>query len=229
MLELVRKYHTGAYVFREGEDGDYAFLVRTGKLRLCCQRNDDLNTLEDLHEGRLFGESAFVERAKRTSAALAVAETECYAIPRNEFLGKLMNLPGDRQRALRNMLTFVVRAPMFDARGVRMKPNVPDDILRQLAALNASDLVLSLAKSKEPLIALVADQLRFEIDRRLPREMRHAAPELPPVALGEKLKTQSAPAAPQAPLPPRATPAAAPAAKPAAKPQVYSSFDMRKI
>jgi|GEM_PF-2090911 len=188
MQELIRKYHTGAYVFREGEDGDYAFLVRTGKLRLCCQRGDDLNTLEDLHEGRLFGESAFVERAKRASAALAVAETECYAIPRAEFLGKLANLPGDRQRALRNMLTFVVRAPMFDARGERMRPNVPDDILRQLAALNASDLAVSLAKSKEPLIALVAEQLRFEIDRRLPRDMRAPLPELPPLAVAGKLK-----------------------------------------
>ena len=227
MQELVRKYHTGAYVFREGEDGDYAFIVRTGKLRLCCQRNDDLNTLEDLHEGRLFGESAFVERAKRTSAALAVAETECYAISRNDFLGKLMNLPGDRQRALRNMLTFVVRAPMFDARGVRMKPNVPDDILRQLAALNASDLVLSLAKSKEPLIALVAEQLRFEIDRRLPREIRHAVADVSPLA--EKVKTQGMSAAPNAPLPPRGTPTIAPAPKPAPKPQAYPSFDMRKL
>jgi len=227
MHELVRKYHTGAYVFREGEDGDYAFIVRTGKLRLCCQRNDDLNTLEDLHEGRLFGESAFVERAKRTSAALAVAETECYAIPRNDFLGKLMNLPGDRQRALRNMLTFVVRAPIFAARGVRMKPNVPDDILRQLAALNASDLVLSLAKSKEPLIALVAEQLRFEIDRRLPREIRHAVADVPPLA--ETVKTQGMAATANAPLPPRGTPITAPAPKPAPTPQAYPSFDMRKL
>lgn len=56
MQELIRKYHSGAYVFRENEDGDYAFIVRTGKIRLCCQRGYDLNTLEDLLEGRLFGE-----------------------------------------------------------------------------------------------------------------------------------------------------------------------------
>lgn len=33
MQELIRKYHSGAYVFRENEDGDYAFIVRTGKIR----------------------------------------------------------------------------------------------------------------------------------------------------------------------------------------------------
>jgi CRP-like cAMP-binding protein len=92
MQELIRKYHSGAYVFRENEDGDYAFILRTGKIRLCCQRGYDLNTLEDLHEGRLFGEQAFVERTPRPSAAVAIAESECYAINRREFLTKLQQL-----------------------------------------------------------------------------------------------------------------------------------------
>ncbi|MCA3262083.1 MAG: cyclic nucleotide-binding domain-containing protein [Telmatospirillum sp.] len=235
MQELIRKYHSGAYVFRENEDGDYAFIVRTGKIRLCCQRGYDLNTLEDLHEGRLFGEQAFAERTPRPSAAVAIAESECYAINRREFLAKLQQLDGERMRALRNLLLFVVRVPMFDARGVRVKPELATDILKQIAALCVSDLALSLTRTKEPLINLVAEQLRFEVERRLPRELRAAPPPPPPSPLRDKLIAKNAaPAQRVAAAPARtsvapATPVSA-AKPPAAKgTATYPSFDMRKV
>ncbi len=235
MQELIRKYHSGAYVFRENEDGDYAFIVRTGKIRLCCQRGYDLNTLEDLHEGRLFGEQAFVERTPRPSAAVAIAESECYAINRREFLAKLQQLDGERMRALRNLLLFAVRVPMFDARGVRVKPELATDILKQIAALCVSDLALSLTRTKEPLINLVAEQLRFEVERRLPRELRAEPPPPPPSPLRDKLAAKSAapapraaPAAAAAPVPRAPVPSAAPAST-AKAPGAYPSFDMRKL
>jgi CRP-like cAMP-binding protein len=229
MQELIRKYHAGAYVFRENEDGDYAFIVRTGKIRLCCQRGYDLNTLEDLHEGRLFGEQAFAERTPRSSAAVAIAESECYAINRRELLAKLEQLDGERVRAFRNLLLFAVRVPMFDARGVRVKPELPTDILKQIAALCMSDLALSLTRTKEPLINLVAEQLRFEVERRLPRELRV---EPPPSPLRDRLVAQKAapaprgaPAAIAVPRRPLAPAAPTPATK---APAAFPSFDMRK-
>lgn len=234
MQELVRKYHSGAYVYRESEEGDYAFIVRTGKIRLCCQRGNDLNTLEDLHENRLFGEQAFVDRMPRVSAAVAVAESECYAIPRREFTDQMMRLGGERMRALRNMLLFVARVPMFDARGVRVKPELPIDTLKQVAALCASDLVLSMTRTKEPLVNIVAEQLRFEAERRLPREVRIEPAPLPPVSspLRDKLAAQKAAPPNPAVSPPLLRASTTPAAKPATPakaPTAYSSFDMRKI
>lgn len=230
MQELIRKYHSGAYVFRENEDGDYAFIVRTGKIRLCCQRGYDLNTLEDLLEGRLFGEHAFVERTPRPSAAVAIAESECYAINRRDFLEKLEKLDGESMRALRNLLLFTVRVPMFDSRGVRVKLELSADILKQVAALCASDLAISLTKTKEPLVNLVAEQLRFEVERRLPRELRAEPPPPPPSLLREKLAARNAAAASRVTLAPvpRAAVAPPPSALVAKATNAYPSFDMRK-
>lgn len=233
MQELIRKYHSGAYVFRENEDGDYAFIVRTGKIRLCCQRGYDLNTLEDLLEGRLFGEQAFVERTPRPSAAVAIAESECYAINRRDFLEKLEKLDGESMRALRNLLLFTVRVPMFDSRGVRVKPELSADILKQVAALCASDLAVSLTKTKEPLVNLIAEQLRFEVERRLPRELRPEPPPPPPPPpslLREKLAARNAAAASRVTLAPvpRAAVAPPPTAPVAKATNAYPSFDMRK-
>ena len=192
-------------------------------------------TLEDLHEGRLFGEQAFVERTPRPSAAVAIAESECYAINRREFLTKLQQLDGERMRALRNLLLFAVRVPMFDARGVRVKPELAADILKQIAALCVSDLALSLTRTKEPLINLVAEQLRFEVERRLPRELRAEPPPPPPSPLRDKLAaknaapaTRVAPAAAAAPVPRATAPSAAPASAAQAK-SAHPSFDLRKI
>ena len=231
MQELIRKYHSGAYVFRENEDGDYAFIVRTGKIRLCCQRGYDLNTLEDLLEGRLFGEQAFVDRTPRPSAAVAIAESECYAINRRDFLEKLEKLDGESMRALRNLLLFTVRVPMFDSRGVRVKLELSADILKQVAALCASDLAVSLAKTKEPLVNLVAEQLRFEVERRLPRELRAEPPSPPPPSpLREKLAARNAAAALRVTLAPvpRAAVAPPPTAPVAKATNAYPSFDIRK-
>jgi hypothetical protein len=240
MQELIRKYHSGAYVFRENEDGDYAFIVRTGKIRLCCQRGYDLNKLEDLHEGRLFGEQAFVERTLRPSAAVAIAESECYAINRRDMLDRLQRLDGERMRAFRNLLLFAVRVPMFDARGMRVKPELPADTLKQLAALCVSDLAFSLTRTKDPLVNLVAEQLRFEVERRLPRELRAEPPPPPPSPLREKLAAKIAAASSRVALAPTAAPAPAPVPTPLAPvvpatqasaahvAKAYPSFDMRK-
>jgi hypothetical protein len=124
---------------------------------------------------------------------------------------------------------------MFDARGVRVKPELAADILKQIAALCVSDLALSLTRTREPLINLVAEQLRFEVERRLPRELRAEPPPPPPSPLRDKLAaknaapaTRVAPAAAAAPVPRATAPSAAPASTAKAK-SAYPSFDMRKI
>ncbi|MBL8831189.1 MAG: cyclic nucleotide-binding domain-containing protein [Rhodospirillales bacterium] len=168
MQELVRRYIAGTYVFREGEAGNDAFVLRTGKVRLFRVKGPREIQLDEFVEGRLFGESALVERAPRVAGAIAVTNSECYAIDRREYNARIARLDPSRLRALRNLHIFVHRVKLHDAEGRRIVGAVPEDVEKTVRALVESDLGASLAHTGDELVDLVAGQILLEAKRRLP-------------------------------------------------------------
>jgi hypothetical protein len=168
MQELVRKYIAGAYVFREGEVGNDAFLLKTGKVRLFRVLGPREVVLDELLEGRLFGETALVERVPRTACAIATTGSECYAFHRRDYNARIARLEAPVLRALRNLHIFVHRVKLHDLDGKRIVGRVPEDVERTVRALLDSEMVAALANTGDELVDLVAEQVIHEAKRRLP-------------------------------------------------------------
>jgi CRP-like cAMP-binding protein len=210
MQELLRKYHTGTFVFREGEAGDYAYVLRTGKIRQYKTVGRNEIVLDQMLEGELFGESALVERVTRPVSASVVAASEIYVIDRRLYLQRLTALDTERAKALQNLHVFVHRTPLYDAQWRRVVPKVADDIAAKMRALLDSDLAASLTKTADPVIDLVAEQLRDMAARRLPNYRKD--PEM--AEFRERIAARLAPT----PVAPAPAPAPAPVAKQVAAP-----------
>ncbi|MBL8808502.1 MAG: cyclic nucleotide-binding domain-containing protein [Rhodospirillales bacterium] len=210
MQELVRKYHVGAYAFREGEAGQYAFIVRAGKIRLFRVAGPREIVLDELMEGRLFGESALVELCTRSHSAIATTGTECYAIDRRDYNQRLTKIDPAVARGLRNLHIFVHRVPLHDAEGRRLVGTVAEDMEAKLRAMLDSDFGKSLMQTGDALVDMVAEQIIDETRRRLTQPPADDATE----KLRARLKTASPPAGPApAPAPAGVTATKAPPAK----------------
>ena len=196
MQELVRKYIAGTYVFREGEAGIYAFIVRSGKVRLFRKKGPRDVLYEELMEGRLFGESALVEPRGRFLNAHTTTGCECYAIDRRDYNSRLAKIDAQQMRALRNLHIFVDRVPLHDADGKRIVGAAPLEVERKITALLESDIGVSLTRTGDALVDMVAEQILVEAKRRLPQpeedeETRRLRDRLKPTA--KPAKPASAP------------------------------------
>lgn len=169
MQELVRKYIAGTYVFREGEAGVYAFILRSGKVRLFRTKGPRELVYDELVEGRLFGASALVEPRPRFLSAHTTTGCECYAIDRRDYNSRLAKIDPQQMRALRNLHIFVDRVPLHDADGKRIVGACPADVEQKITALLDSDIGVSLLKTGDALVDMVAEQIRYEAKRRLPQ------------------------------------------------------------
>ncbi len=198
MQELVRKYIAGTYVFREGEAGVYAFILRSGKVRLFRLKGAREIVFDELMEGRLFGASALVEPRPRFLSAHTTTGCECYAIDRRDYNARLAKIDPPLMRALRNLHIFVDRVPLHDADGKRIVGAAPLDVEQKIAALLDSDIAVALVRTGDPIIDMVAEQILVEAKRRLP-----APPEDEETARQrERLKPTAGPAKQAAATPP---------------------------
>lgn len=93
----VKLYNEGRFVFREGERGDQAFIVKSGNVEIFKTfaedgREPQTVVLGELGEGAMFGEMALIDDEPRMASARAVeGELAVYVVRRRKFeatLGK---------------------------------------------------------------------------------------------------------------------------------------------
>jgi CRP/FNR family transcriptional regulator, cyclic AMP receptor protein len=68
-----RRFTTGEVIFREGEEGSNAYLLEEGRVRLIKRVRGVERSLMVLKPGDLFGESALLAGASRSSTAIALS------------------------------------------------------------------------------------------------------------------------------------------------------------
>lgn len=79
----------GTAVFREGEAGDYAYLIETGQVEISVRRDGHKLVLAKLTPGDLFGELSLINQAPRSATAVTLEQSQLIAVGRAAFLGKL--------------------------------------------------------------------------------------------------------------------------------------------
>src|ERR1700685_1446047 len=104
-----RQFAAGEVVFREGDESDTCYVVRSGHARAIREHQDGRSiTLARFGPGDIFGELAMFDDEKRSATVEALAATEAIAI-----------LGGDMRRLLREHPDIAVKLIAAIARRLR--------------------------------------------------------------------------------------------------------------
>ena len=74
-------FDTNEYLFKEGDDGDFAYIIESGLVEVSHQRGDRKLVLSNMGEGDVLGEMAVIDKLPRTATAKALEPTRVIAIP----------------------------------------------------------------------------------------------------------------------------------------------------
>jgi CRP-like cAMP-binding protein len=77
-----KSYAPGATICREGEEGDEMYIIQKGKVRVSKVFADKVHVVSVLEKGDFFGETAIVNRTRRTATVTALDAVELLVFDR---------------------------------------------------------------------------------------------------------------------------------------------------
>ncbi len=84
-----RLCQAGEIVFHEGDDGDEAYMILSGKIEIVIKSGEQEIILATLERGQIIGEMALIDDQPRMATARAKAKTSLSVIPREAFKKRL--------------------------------------------------------------------------------------------------------------------------------------------
>ena len=112
----------GEWLFREGDRGDHAYLVHSGRIEIVAERPVEV-VLRQVKRSEMLGELALLMGGRRTSSARASRDTELTRLSRGQFERLLFESPGFALGLLRAMATQI-----SSARATSFEPTTPGTI-----------------------------------------------------------------------------------------------------
>jgi len=101
----------GDRLFGQGDAGDAAYVILSGRLRIERETADGRQLLREAGRGEVVGEFAILTGAPRTATVTAVRDSEVGRIPREQFERLLVEHPGMALGLSRTLATMLGRAP----------------------------------------------------------------------------------------------------------------------
>jgi CRP/FNR family cyclic AMP-dependent transcriptional regulator len=102
-----RKFPAGETLFREGDGAGEAFLLQEGRVRLLKHIRGVDRSLIVLKPGDLFGESALLDSAARSTTAVALTDGVALALDRETFRSLLVNYSAIAVRVMEQLVRRV--------------------------------------------------------------------------------------------------------------------------
>ena len=91
---MVRERYTpGAYIVRQGEEGEKFYLIRSGTVNVVRDTDGSAGTIATLHRGDFFGEVALLSGGPRNATVVAIEPTVVYSLKKGDFLAALAASP----------------------------------------------------------------------------------------------------------------------------------------
>ncbi|MCR4288237.1 MAG: cyclic nucleotide-binding domain-containing protein [Deltaproteobacteria bacterium] len=107
VAKIVKKqdFKTGASVFKESEDGQSLYVIKSGEVKACKTAPDgELFTLVLMKDNEIFGEMSFLDGRPRSATIVAITDIETYIIEKSDFEGLVDNNPRIIYKLLRNIV-----------------------------------------------------------------------------------------------------------------------------
>jgi CRP-like cAMP-binding protein len=99
-----KRFEAGEVIFREGEEGAHAYLLEEGRVRLIKRVRGVERSLMMLKSGDLFGESALLSGASRSSTAIALTAGVALALDQATLQNLLENNPVVASRLVKQLV-----------------------------------------------------------------------------------------------------------------------------
>jgi diguanylate cyclase len=100
-----RVLNEGEWLFREGDEGDTAFLIENGLLEVCREEDGKQERLAQLGPGEMLGEMSLLDRLPRSASAFARLPTRLRILTREHLNEKL----ADADPLLRLLLKMILQ------------------------------------------------------------------------------------------------------------------------
>lgn len=132
----------GDVIVRQGEDGDYYYLIERGRCKVTREVAGATVELAELTEGDAFGEEALVADAQRNASVVMKTDGVLLRLAKNDFITLLrepllhrLSSAGARRRADQGAIWVDVRFPAeFRQDGIPGAINIPLNEIRQAAS-----------------------------------------------------------------------------------------------
>jgi CRP/FNR family cyclic AMP-dependent transcriptional regulator len=141
LASLIRRktIRKGELLFRQGDEGTALYLILQGRIKISVSRRTDTVTLAILGQGEFLGEMALLDDLPRSADAMALEDSQLYALNRKDFLFFLKN----KEHAVHAILASL---------SLRLRKT--DNLLAEMCFLNLpARLVNKLAELAESLAA----------------------------------------------------------------------------
>lgn len=87
-----KHFPAGAYIFRQGDPGDEAYLVDDGQVDIVIGSNAEECGIAVVERGYIFGEMAPIDKKPRMASARGRTDTTLAVIPEEEFRAQLAKI-----------------------------------------------------------------------------------------------------------------------------------------
>ena len=91
MYKYKTHYKVGEYLFNQGDEGDCAFIIESGTVKVYINKPKQQLVIATLVAGDLFGEMAIIDHLPRTASAIALEDTDVIIIP-SEYVQQKIEL-----------------------------------------------------------------------------------------------------------------------------------------
>ncbi len=120
-----KNFAKGDVIFKEGEVGDSAFLVASGRVEITRVQNGTAAVIGEIKAGQIFGEMALINDKPRTATARAAEPSVCYLVPQLVFQNELNGSSALMRAMVLNLISHI-RSLMvqMDAAGKPAQPGV---------------------------------------------------------------------------------------------------------
>jgi len=102
----LKTYLVGDFIFREGEQGDTAYVVESGVVELVKFTGEDYVTLVEVFTGTLFGEMAIIDGSPRSASARAKEECTLKEITEEQLKAYMSRSPETSLDMMRRLASY---------------------------------------------------------------------------------------------------------------------------
>ncbi len=131
----------GDYIFREGEFGQTAYLIESGKVELVKYTGDKHTVLVELEKGALFGEMAIIESSPRSASARAVTDCTVRIITEERLKKHLASSPNVSLEMMRRLAGYARSANERLTKDAFSDSTLEEDNSRALVPRQSSEVV----------------------------------------------------------------------------------------
>ena len=96
-------FQDGQIIFEEGANGDWIYVVDEGEVEISKKIDGLRIVVENLHEGDVFGEMAYIDKEPRSATATAKGKTVVGIIDRDFFDVEFNKISADFQKILKTI------------------------------------------------------------------------------------------------------------------------------